>query len=487
VSPNKDVNEGIRISAIVAQLKQRAAHMNANQQSMLRDALNLPPPADFGTRVVSLATALGPQSILAATTPVLTSPFFQPVEGAPLSEAGGAPASRIDRRYGNRRGYNERFLRNFTVPMPQLNTTQRSQAARVRGVGENGNPFELKYEHFSVILNSSRRMAFFSIVNIDGSKRIKVDRATGQAVSEPEAAETWAIDPRVPEDAQLNDAFYDRLRRDLRTTDFFARGHLTRREDPDWGTAPAAEKANDDTFHHTNACPQAQNAFDASQKVWAGIENFVLNSADDANLRVTVITGPVSRDDDPTYQDEEFGPVQLPRRFWKVVTRVEDGQRKVFAVLADQSEAMDALFQAGGEARGVPFAWPNNLSREFRSTVAEITQLTGLDFGDLANHDVFADGSESMSERIILGPESLVPRPVPGGGFGRFRGIGQFLDEWESSRRRVGEAEAPVECEEGEERMEPRHVPSSGGRLQPPQARQTQDRGDRMPGVARFC
>ncbi|MEJ7606324.1 MAG: DNA/RNA non-specific endonuclease, partial [Bryobacteraceae bacterium] len=242
--------------------------MNASQQAMLREALNAPPPSDFGGRVVALSPSPGSQAIFA---PFVPTPSTSPGRASSGEASGGPPASRIDRQYSSRRGYSSRFLPGFPVPMPQLDGQQRSQAARVRGIGESENPFELKYEHFSVMLNAERRMAIFSICNIDGSKRIHVNRDTGQAVSEPEATETWATDPRVPEETQLSDAFYARLRRDLRISDFFARGHLTRREDPNWGTAPAAERANNDTYHHPNACPQVNNAFNASQKAWQGI------------------------------------------------------------------------------------------------------------------------------------------------------------------------------------------------------------------------
>lgn len=423
----REVNEGIRVSAIVRELQDRAGRMNMSQRSLLQEALRAPAPGDLGTRVVADPRADGPQGIQP------TRPAADCGDERAGSEAGGgAPASRIDRRYSNRRGYNERFLPGFPVPMPQLTAAQRDQAARVRGVGESGNPFELKYQHFSVVVNAERRMPFFSICNVDGAKRIRVDRDTGQAVSGPEATETWAVDPRIPEEVQLNDAFYARLRRDLRTSDFFARGHQTRREDPNWGVAGAAERANDDTYHHPNACPQVNNAFNASQKVWQGIENFVLDSADDANLRVTVITGPVLADDDPEYEDEVLGAVRLPRRFWKVVARVEDGERKVFAVLADQSEAMDALFRARGEGRE-SFEWPRRLSRELRSTVARIAELTGLDFGDLANHDVFARAEGG--DRPISGPGDLLEKTAVAGGFGRYTGIGRFLEGWERQRR----------------------------------------------------
>ncbi len=448
---SREVNEGIRISAIVKELRGREANMNAIQQNLWRRALETPlSPSEFGTRVVSVEFSSGPQNIV-ATSQMTSSATPVVALNLGVGEAGGAPANRIDRDYSNRRGYNSRFLAAFTVPMPQLNSEQRASAARVSGVGETGNPFELKYEHFSVVLNAERRMPFFSICNIDGAKRIRVDRDTGRAVSGPEATETWATDHRVPLNAQLSDEFYNRLRRDLRTNDFFARGHMTRREDPDWGTARSAEKANDDTFHHTNACPQMQNAFNGSQRVWQGIENFILNSADDANLRVTVITGPVFADNDPVYEDSEFGPIRIPRRFWKIVAHVEDGERKVFAVLADQSEAMDALFASRLEAREAAFVWPARLSTEFQSTVAEIARLTQLDFGDLANHDIFA-GDEG--ERVPFSPHAIFPRRQVEGGFGKFPSIAAFLDKWQESQR----DKLIVDTSEGAERRRRRNV-----------------------------
>lgn len=456
-----DVNEGIRISAIVAELRSRTGGLTASQQGMVSAALNAPSPGNFGTRVVQLASS-GPQRIF-PPAPVEPLPIGPVV--AANEAGGGAPANRIDRDYSNRRGYNERFLRDFPIPLPQLTSAQRRVAARVRGIGESANPYELKYQHFSVVLNAERRMAFFSACNIDGSKRIRVDRDTGRAVSAPEATETWAIDPRVPVEAQLDDAFYARVRRDLRTSaDFFARGHLTRREDPNWGRDDFAERANDDTFHHPNACPQVNNAFNSSQRAWQGIENYVLNAADDSNLRVTVITGPVFGSDDPLYDDEEFGGLRFPRRFWKIVARVEDGQPLVFAILADQSEGMDSLFAAQREAREGRWDWPQRLSTEYRSTVAEIAALTGLDFGNLGDYDVFArESGESIDggRQVIVSPEALFPRRSSGDsvGFGRFDSIGGFLERWEEAVRTSSAAKDADEAGEGAERRRRRRQP----------------------------
>ena len=464
---SRDVNEGIRVSAIVNELKGRQTRLNPSQQKLLTTAFNALPPSEFGARVVSTGR-LGPQSLL-STRKGTESMEFNDLEFGLAEAGGGAPANRINRNYANRRGYNPRFLSNFVIPMPQLTAEQQRTAARVRGIGSNSNPFELKYEHFSVVVNASRRMAYFSICNIDGAKRIHVNRDTGKATTEPEATEVWATDPRVPEEAQLSDAFYSRLKRALKGTDFFARGHLTRREDPDWGNAASAERANDDTFHHTNACPQMQNAFNGSQKAWQGIENFILNSADDANLRVTVITGPIFSDEDPQVDDSVFGSIAIPRRYWKIVARVEDGEPKVFAVLADQSEAMDKLIASAQESISESFEWPVKLDKEFKSTVAEIAALTGLDFGDLENHDVFANGSEGLEERRITSPTDLFNRPNSEAAFGSFESIGDFLDNWETLRRTPPESVAPAEAEDGEER---RHrAPAPPVRPTPPKAK----------------
>ena len=78
--------------------------------------------------------------------------IITPMTDATGEAAGGPPASRIDRKYANRRGYNTRFLPGFAVNLPQLNTAQQRQAARVRSTGNPPNPFELKYEHFSIVV-----------------------------------------------------------------------------------------------------------------------------------------------------------------------------------------------------------------------------------------------------------------------------------------------------------------------------------------------
>jgi endonuclease G len=459
------MNEGVRISAIVRDLRQRFSRLTEAGRGLLRASLQDPPPGEFGTRKIVVRNT-GPQMIrIEDGSPMDSgSPLRDPeTQSSPaFAEAGGLPASRIDRDYSNRRGYNPLFLPQFALPMPQLTNQQQQQAARVSGMGMQGNPFELKYQHFSVVMNAQRRLPFFAICNIDGSRKIRMSRdgkiSRGPESAEgAEATESWATDPRIPPEAQLDDSFYQWLRQRLRGAgnDFFARGHMCRREDPIWGNAEVGLRANDDTFHHTNGCPQLQNAFNGSSRVWLGLENYVLNAADDTNLRVTVITGPVLTKDDYEVSDSRLGRFLIPKQYWKIAVRVEDGTPHVVALLADQSEGLATLRETGREAT---FDWPARLSREYISTVSRIEELTGLNFGDLSLHDDFAkDGPERLTE--LIDPVQLFPSSAQGlGSFGTFPNMSQFLSAWDAHVRELGtkaKAEGRRRPERG--RPVPRH------------------------------
>src|SRR5262249_28895822 len=153
--------------------------------------------------------------------------------------AAGAAAISIDPEYGSREGYDPEFLGGeFRVPLPELSAALQKDAARVKDADAGDDPFELKYHHFSVVLNARRRVAQFTAVNIDGRTPKGPERANDR----------WFYDPRVDRAAQLGNELYGRP---------FDRGHLVRRLDPAWGrTARVAKVANDDTFHWTNCSPQ---------------------------------------------------------------------------------------------------------------------------------------------------------------------------------------------------------------------------------------
>ena len=92
----------------------------------------------------------------------------------------------------------------------------------------------LDYEHFSIVMSKSRRLALFTAVNIDGSASVSVSRG----------GDPWAFDGRIPEDAQAGDELY--------ADNDFDRGHLVRREDLNWGPTARVQPRHF-SFHQVRA------------------------------------------------------------------------------------------------------------------------------------------------------------------------------------------------------------------------------------------
>src|SRR5262245_58899747 len=90
----------------------------------------------------------------------------------------------------------------------------------------------------------------------------------------------------------------------------------------------------------------------------------------------------------------------MSRLFWKILVRVEQGQLLATAILADQSPLLpQSLPENFGEDFSEDFDDTARIA-EYQTTVAEIERLTGLDFGDLRNHDTFQPGpEEALSQR----------------------------------------------------------------------------------------
>ena len=128
-------------------------------------------------------------------------------------------------------------------------------------------------------------------VNIDGAKHVDIVRSN----------DTWAYDGRLPTDAQVGE--------DLYAGNGLDRGHLVRRQDPNWGDD--ATTANLDTFHFTNCSPQMSGF---NQKTWLELEDYILDNTQRWKARATVFSGPVFSDNDRVYRG-----VKIPRhsgRWW---------------------------------------------------------------------------------------------------------------------------------------------------------------------------
>jgi endonuclease G len=300
--------------------------------------------------------------------PLAVAPAAAPASAPGSAAPVGFEAISIDPDYGNREGYDPEFLggENLRVPLPSLSPAQKALAARVEGAEPGEDPHELRYHHFSVVMNRARRLAFFTAVNIDGRLRKPVDRA----------ADRWVLDPRLGPDAQVGNEWYGRP---------FDRGHLVRRLDPTWGRSPRVAKvANDDTFHFTNCSPQ-HFRFNEGKNLWAGLEDYLLAKAAGERRRMTVFTGPVFAEDDP-----EFRGVRIPRRFWKVAV--------IGPVLGLSSLAF--LVSQEGLLRDAVSFGPSEVAQLFQTSVLTVEATTGLTFGALAGADA---GSVT----------SFAPGPVP--------------------------------------------------------------------------
>jgi endonuclease G len=283
--------------------------------------------------------------------------------------------------YRDRRGYDPAFLGDgaeFQVRLPDLSPDQAEEAAIADPLASGMDRFVLAYTHFSVVMNGRRRMPFFSAANIDGNELRSI----------PRSGDAWAYDPRIGRELQIGDEIYANSPLD--------RGHMTRRLDPVWGTAAVAALADEDTFHFTNACPQHR---DLNRKEWAQLEDYVLDNAGTADVRVCSMTGPVL-----AASDTPFRGVLLPASFWKVVVTVRTETRRLSAagyILSQQDLLTGFEFSYG------PY-------KTYQVTLREIERRTGLRFGELTNFDPMSPsrvgGFESSGgvAKPIRGPADLV-------------------------------------------------------------------------------
>jgi len=223
---------------------------------------------------------------------------------------------------GNDGGYNSIFLgQNFRIKFPELNEDQKKDLLKFES-----NKFRLDYIHYTSVMSKSRRIAFFTAVNIDGD--------TWQDNSRKGA---WSEDPRIAVTEQLGRKLYSAKKSD------FDKGHLVRREDPEWGDKILSIKAGENTFWFPNAAPQHEKL---NRKIWAELESNVLHlGADEQNLKVNVFTGPVLAKTDGVFVTKvEDKEIQIPNLFWKVIvwTKSNGKAHAVGFIMSQEKFLIDA-------------------------------------------------------------------------------------------------------------------------------------------------
>jgi endonuclease G, mitochondrial len=248
-------------------------------------------------------------------------------------------------------GYRKNFLGNdHLLKPPVLNSKQKKDLVKF-----DQDKYVLDYIHYSVVMSKIRRFAYYTAVNIDG-KTWRDNPRKGR----------WKKDTRIKE--QFGDELYGAKKSD------FDKGHLVRREDPEWGDKTVAVEAGENTFRYPNCVPQHKKL---NQEIWAELENNILHKgAADQHLKISVFTGPVLSDNDGIFvtkvNDEE---VKIPNLFWKVVTWVKsDG--KMYAVGFVQSQ--EKFLIEGGIIR--------------KLFVPLLNRLRNLSDEDIFEHIKFKDG-----------------------------------------------------------------------------------------------
>ena len=366
-------NEGIRISSIVEALRVVHDSLPEAPRMLLAEALNPPTTTAIQASVTVAAAASGVASAGPATQSGGGAPVVSGHIEASGASSGSGRATRPDPDYSNRAGYDRDFL-GIRVSLPRMSAAELAECAPLLSTKARQDPHRLDYHHFSAVVHRDRRLPAFTAVNIDGAASRSINRDTGQI----EASETWYTDPRIDPSHQLEQAFYDD-----QVPFIIDRGHMVRRLDPAWGDDNSAFDAALDTFHFSNCCPQV-GAF--NRHLWLSIEDFALENARTARKKITVFSGPAFTDTDP-----KFRKLPIPRKFWKVVVRVDKRALRTTAFIADQGPHVDRLLAEGQIESFDDLGVVAVYNRPLR----EVAQMSKLRFVGLHKSDTYDGHLES--------------------------------------------------------------------------------------------
>nr|WP_303649481.1 DNA/RNA non-specific endonuclease [Asticcacaulis machinosus] len=314
---------------------------------------------NYAVSVASLRNALRNTSV----------PVNQPMPSSADGE-GQSDGKHDVGHFDGRDGYDPNFLKTetivFELPLPKPPGDELAEL-----IGKPGT-HELKYTHFSVLYSKVRRAPRLTAVNIDGRKSVKIKRGDDK----------WFADLRIAEDLQLT-------RKDFPGD--FDRGHLVRREDPNWGDQATAELADTDTFHYTNAALQ-HALLNRNKQRWLGLEDYVLNSARTFGFRATVFCGPILKPDDPELKERDG--IQVPLAFWKVIVMVAADKRRLHTTgyvlgQADFVRTLTESFEFGD-------------FNQFQVPIDMIEKHTDITFGLPVDADPLKKSARNLSETEYL-------------------------------------------------------------------------------------
>lgn len=267
--------------------------------------------------------------------------------------------------YAAYKGYDENFM-GVKVTLPKVSKIKNTIAK----FKDNAQKFILTYQYYSSVHSALRKMPVYSAINVEGNPALRKD--------EEERVDVWLRDNRIEYELQLTDAYYSKSG--------FDKGHLSRREDADWGpTAAKAKEFADLTCMYTNACPQVPELNRSNKSgLWGMLEKVILEKGvkkeEGRSSRISVFNGPVFKENDKAYKG-----VMIPMQFWKIIVWLNEADKlKATAFMLSQEELVgDINFDEELQFDQVKeFA-------EYQCSISEIEKLTKLDFGTLKKVDTY--------------------------------------------------------------------------------------------------
>ena len=240
-------------------------------------------------------------------------------------------------------GFQINFLgEEFRVSLPDLN--------------EDDSPLLLDYTHFTVRLNTKRRLAYFSAFNT------MMPFGSGRS-------DEWHYDPRIPQSQQAGNEFY--------ADNPWDRGHLAGREFVEWGSY--GDNADVDSFVWTNISPQHQNMHTQHGNEWSKMEkhlqDIMKNSALDTKM--CVFAGMVFRDNDIQIQAKGSDDYILaPQQFWNVSIWVDKNTNTLKSL---GYIVQNYTIQDDGTINYDP---SSSFDPRATSSIEDIEALTGFRFAD---------------------------------------------------------------------------------------------------------
>ncbi|CAB3706909.1 MAG: DNA/RNA non-specific endonuclease [Achromobacter sp.] len=398
-------NRGIRVSAIVAYLLSPASGVDPHPliQTLRSPAYTNARPFTAAALPPMRELGLTPPPAAAPATPAAPAPIEiririsadQPVAVQALTDGAAPQALAYEKKaedeqdYSACLGYDDQFM-GIRLPLPAPNAALRKKLARR---GDAPADFVLKYHHFSTLQHAVRRVPVLSAINVYGKQRYaELDDSTRK--------DRWLRDNRIDYDAQLDDAWYAKSG--------FDRGHLSRREDAEWGpTLAAAKTAADMTCSYANAVPQVpafNRAIMGYHGQWGRLEQMLLEQGVEGesgkSARICVYSGPIFLNDDPVYAS-----VQVALSCFKVVAWFDArGALRATGFRLSQEKLVDGI-----DFEVLHF---DKLFKMQRKPLAWIEGATGLAFPqalrDADTHDAASEAvDDDAIERLLSLPEPM--------------------------------------------------------------------------------